>query len=162
MQVMRGQAKQPAIAPVEKRAVTQLYDLYLGDLRGLLKAMEDGVTPNIGLPPLSAKSKRATLLPSIRSLSFEDLRPTLQQRYADDLVSLLKESRVRRLVVWGKRDTAAQLTQESLAKLWGVSQPAVSGALTFLMRNRYVTQLPRKGTESRGYLLTDASRLNFG
>ena len=86
----------------------------------------------------------------------------MQQQYADDLVSLREENRVSQLVAWGKRDPAAQHTQQSLAKLWKVSQPAVSVALAFLIRQGYVMQLPRKGTDSRGYLLTGVSRLIFG
>jgi len=40
---------EPLIPPVDHDAVTRVYELFRGDLRGLLKALEDGVAPNIGL-----------------------------------------------------------------------------------------------------------------
>jgi len=69
---------------------------------------------------------------------------------------------VAQVVVWGKRDPAAQHTQKTLSKLWKVSQPAVSQALAFLVRQGYVVPLPRTGTDPRAYLLTGMSRLIFG
>ena len=157
---MRLDAKSAVIPPIEKRAITALYDLFRGDLRGLLKAMEDGVTPNIGLAPLPTRTRRPRA-PSIRPLSFDEIRPTLQQQYAEDLASLNEEGRIAQLVAWGKRDATAQHTQKSLGALWKVSQPAVSQALTYLVRQGYVASLPRNGAEPRQYELTGLSRLIF-
>lgn len=156
---MRLNHKLAVTPPVEKKAVTTLYELFRGDLRGLLKAIEDGVTPNIGLAPIPLKARRAASV--MRPLSYDDLQPTLQQQYADDLASLREENRVAQLVVWGRRDPSVQHTQQSLGKLWKVSQPAVSQALTFHIRQGYVASLPRKGVDPRRYLLTGMSRLIF-
>ncbi len=158
---MRRDAKAAVIPPIEKRAVTVLYDLFRGDLRGLLKATEDGVTPNIGLAPVPVRARQSGA-PSIRPLTFAEVRPTLQQHYAEDLSSLSEENRVLQLVAWGRRDSTAPHTQKSLGKLWKVSQPTVSQALTYLMQHGYVAPLPRKGAEPRQYLLTGLSRLIFG
>lgn len=104
------------------------------------------------------------LVAAYRTKSFDDIRPTLLQQYADHLVLRREENRVSQLLAWVKRDSAAQHppTQKSLAKLWKVSQPAVSGAVAFLIGQGYVTQLPRRGAKSRGYLLTGISRLTSG
>ena len=99
---------------------------------------------------------------SIRPLTFDQLRPTLQQQYAEDLASLSEESRVRQLVAWGKRDPAAQHTQKALGAMWKVSQPAVSQSLGYLVKQGYVAPLPRIGAEPRQYRLTGVSRLIFG
>ena len=158
---MRLDARRDVIPPIEKRATTELYDLFRGDLRGLLKAMEDGVTPNIGLSPIPPRARRSSAS-SIRPLTFDELRPTLQQQYAEDLASLSEETRVVQLVAWGKRDPTAQHTQKALGKMWKVSQPAVSQSLAYLVRQGYVAPLPRVGAAPREYRMTGLSRLIFG
>ena len=104
------------------------------------------------------------LVAAYRTKSFDDIRPTLLQQYADHLVLPREENRVSQLLARVKRDSAAQQppTQKSLAKLRKVFQPAVSGVVAFLIGQGYVTQLRRRGAESRGYRLTGISRLTLG
>ena len=46
---LRAARNRPVIPPIEPAAVVSLYQFFGGDLRGLLKALEDGVAPLIGL-----------------------------------------------------------------------------------------------------------------
>lgn len=139
----------PVVPPVEPDAVRAIYALFRGDLRGLLKALEDGVTPNIGL------------VDGIRSLTFDELRGSLQRAYTAELGSLSEEQRVAQLVAWGTSDPDAMHTQKSLKALWDISQPAVSQALAFLGQRGYVTALPRQGATPIQYALSGVSRLIF-
>jgi hypothetical protein len=140
----------PLIPPVDDDAVTMAYSLYRGDLRGLLKALEDGVTPNIGLTG------------SRRALTFDALRHALRDRYRDELDALGEDVRAEQLRAWGLTDPAAEQTQKTLGALWHLTQPAVSQALMWLTRRGYAMALPRNGNRQTRYVLTGVSRLIFG
>lgn len=146
------------VAPVADAAVEALYGLFGGDLRGLLKALEDGATPLIGIagtPPPDDPSP-------VRPLTTEELRPVLQQRYSAHLASLPEQSRVQQLTKWGTSAPDKLQTQKSLRVLWNVSQAAVSQALSFLTQQGYVLALPRNGADPTQYALSGVSRLIFG
>jgi hypothetical protein len=140
----------PVIAPVDREAVRVVYALFRGDLRGLLKALEDGVGPNIGMAGTR------------RSLTYVELRADLQRRYAHDLNMQGEDVRIDQLQAWGTVNAAAEQTQKSLIDLWQITQPSVSQALGWLMRRGYVTELPRNGERTKRYALTGVSRLIFG
>jgi hypothetical protein len=146
------------IPPVTPPAVEVLYELFRGDLRGLLKALEDGVTPLIGIAGTEGPVGRGP----VRPLTMEELRPVLQQRYGAHLASLPEQNRVQQLTRWGTTDPSGTHTQKSLSKLWGVSQAAVSGALSFLIQQGYVAASPRNRAEPTQYTLSGVSRLIFG
>lgn len=151
----------PAVAPVAQTTVGTLYALYQGDLRGLLKALDDGVRPNIALavaPPPVGGGGAGTA----RALTAAEIRPTLQQRYAADLATLKEKKRVEQLTTWGRKAPAEPQTQETLARLWKVSQGAVSVALAFLVKEGYVLALPRQEAGPTRYVLSGTSRLIFG
>jgi hypothetical protein len=148
---LRADASAPLVPPVEDEAVAVLYRFFRGDLRGLLKALDDGVTPLIGLADTVA-----------RPLTTAELRPVLQQRYAAELAALPEQARVEQLTRWGTTDPAGVQTQKSLGTLWKVTQPAVSGGLTYLVRQGYVQALPRSGGTPTQYVLSGVGRLIFG
>ena len=158
----------PAVSPVDAATAANLYDLYQGDLRGLLKALDDGVRPNIALavprPPGGGPGDytRAGGTGIARALTAAEIRPTLQQRYAADLAALKEKKRVEQLTAWGRTAPAQPQTQEALARLWKVSQGAVSVALAFLTKEGYVVALPRRGADPTRYVLSGTSRLIFG
>jgi hypothetical protein len=158
---LRLDPTRPVIAPVEPDATATLYDLYRGDLRGLLEALDHGVTPNIGLPR-SGITLRGTTSGSIRPLTFEELRPTLQRHYDEQLGALDEEHHVKRLVAWGTTDPHTPQTQQTLSVLWKVKQSTVSLTLGYLAKHGYVMPLPREGRAAQQYLLTGRSRLIFG
>jgi DNA-binding transcriptional ArsR family regulator len=147
---LRRDGGREAMVPVSDEAVALLHTLFRGDLRGLLKALEDGVTPMIGL------------LDTIRPLSSAELSGALQHRYARELEDALEESRVRQLTRWGTGDPTREHTQKSLTLLWELSQPSVSQALTQLMRSGYVIALPRERGSATRYALSGVARLVFG
>ncbi len=148
---LRLDSTTPAVPPVDDVAVAALYEFFRGDLRGLLKALEDGVGPLIGLE--DARTPSVTL---------DDLRPVLRQRYAAELAALPEQTRVAQLTAWGTSAPAVPQTQKSLGKLWGVSQGPVSTAVSTLVRQGYVVALPRVSAEPTRYVLSGTSRLIFG
>ncbi|NUO62769.1 MAG: ATP-binding protein [Gemmatimonadaceae bacterium] len=150
-QHLRVERSKPAIAPVATGAVAAIYGFFRGDLRGLLKALEDGVTPLIGLDDSAA-----------RPLAIDELRPVLQQRYTTELNALPEQKRVSQLIAWGRTAPDSVQTQKSLGVLWGVSQGTVSPALAYLIRQGYVLALPRSSGTPTQYMLSGVSRLIFG
>lgn len=144
----------PVHPPVDDTFVAQLHDLYRGDLRGLLKALDDGIRPNIGRAVTSHGH-------GVRPLTASDIVPTLKQRYTVDLDALKEKTRVEQLSVWGQQAPAERLSQAELKKLWNVSQGAVSSALGFLTREGYVLVLPREISGPTQYALSGISRLIF-
>ena len=157
-QHMRHDVERPAIPPVTKDAVAELYPLFRGDLRGLLKALEDGVTPNIGLTEKRTEKPRVDIVPS---LEVRDLRPTLQRRYAAQLQSLPETTRVSQLTTWGQTAPDAIMTQKDLQRLWHITQGPVSTALAYLIAQGYVISLPRQRGAPIDYALSGTSRLIF-
>ena len=143
----------PATPPVAPAAVAALYPLFRGDLRGLFKALEEGVTLLVGLVGDAPGA----------SLQVDALRPALQRRYADLLAQTLSPTRQRQLTAWARElGPEASPTQEKLRRLWKLSQPAVSQALRDLDRAGYAGPLPRCGAEATAYALMGSSRLIFG
>lgn len=86
----------------------------------------------------------------------------LRQRYAAHLASLPEQVRVEQLTKWGRHAPDSTQTQKSLAKLWGVTQGAVSTAVAYMVRQGYVVALPRNGADPIQYVLSGVSRLIFG
>jgi hypothetical protein len=148
---LRADPGRPTVPPVDEAAVGVLYDFFRGDLRGLLKALEDGAGVLIGLEETAA-----------RPLTLEDLRPVLQQRYATELAALPEQTRVSQLTKWGTTAPSTPQTQKSLGKLWNLTQGRVSTAVAYLARQGYVLALPRNGAEPIHYVLSGVSRLIYG
>jgi Cdc6-like AAA superfamily ATPase len=148
---LRVDPTRPAVPPVDANAAATLYDFFRGDLRGLLKALEDGVGVLIGLDDATAQP-----------LTLDELRPVLRQRYAAELAALPEPKRVAQLTTWGTNAPASMHTQKSLGTLWRLTQGAVSTAVSDLTRQGYVVALPRTGTTPIQYVLSGVSRLIFG
>lgn len=157
---LRQDTKQAAKPPVTDEAVESLYRYYRGDLRGLLKALDDGAGHLLGFTGASSASGgRGT---SWAPLSIGDLAPALKQIYANGLASIGDSTRVEQLMQWGTKDPSAEHTQASLAKVLRKSQPAVSNTLAFLVKQGYVLALPREGANPIKYVLSGTGRLIFG
>ena len=144
----------PWRAPVEDAVVERLYQLFRGDLRGMLKALEDGMTALLGLTVAATSA-------GVAPVGMDDLVLVLQQRNQRELEEQLEQAPWERLLVWGSRDPEAIEIQTGLRELWGISQPAVSQTLQQLTAVGAVEALPRKGREPIQYLLTGTARLAF-
>lgn len=139
-----------AIPPIAPDAVEKLYPLFRGDLRSLLAMLDEGTRLLVGVGTPGA------------SIPLDAVRPALQQRYDSLRRERLDDRRQDQLDAWAASDPSAHQTQKGLGALWGVSQAAVSTALTDLERKGYVLALPRSGKEPIRYVLTGISRLIFG
>lgn len=152
---LRRDREWPVIPPVSTEGVDRLYGLYRGDLRGLLKALDDGVTPLLGIAGTESDSPRP--------LTIAEIGPVLRARYRAELQSLPEQPRVEQLTQWGESSLRGPQTQKALQKLWKVkSQGTVSQAVNYLVRQGYVVALPREGVKPIEYLLSGTSALIFG
>ena len=146
--------EQPWRTPVEDAVVERLYLLFRGDLRGMLKALENGMTALLGLTAPAASDGTAPV-------GMDDLLLVLRQRNQQELKDQLGPTAWERLLAWGNRDPEACEIQTALKTLWGVSQSAVSQTLQQLTASGAVEALPRKGRDPIQYMLTGTARLAF-
>ena len=125
----------PWRSPVDIAVVQRLYELFRGDLRGLLKALEDGITALLGLTSAGAE---------VTPVGLDDLLLTLRQRNQAELQEQLGDTAWERLLGWAKEDSASTQTQAQLVDLWQVKQPSVSQTLQQLIEAGAVEALPRR------------------
>lgn len=149
-EVLQLDPARPWRPPVAEPVVQKLYELFRGDLRGLLKALEDGITALLGLTSAGA---------DVAPVGLDDLLLTLRQRNQAELQDQLGESAWERLVAWAQVDPASMQTQAQLVALWAVKQPSVSQTLQQLIEAGAVEALPRRGREAIRYLMTGPARL---
>jgi hypothetical protein len=115
---LRLDPERPPVPPVADDVVAQLHELYRGDLRGLLQALELGVKPLLGLNAAGGTPQSADTTP---------VRAVLQSRYAAELTRKLDTTGAKQLAKWGETDPGASMTQAKLRTLWGLkSQGTVS------------------------------------
>jgi len=136
--------------PVDTAVVQRLYELFRGDLRGMLKALEDGITALLGLTSAGA---------DVAPVGLEDLLLTLRQRNQAELREQLGDNAWERLLAWAQVDSATVQSQAELVELWQVKQPSVSQTLQQLIEAGAVEALPRRGREPIQYLMTGTARL---
>lgn len=140
----------PWRSPVEEAVVERLYGLFRGDLRGMLKALEDGITALLGLTPPGGE---------VAPVGIEDLLLVLRQRNQRELQDQLGETAWERLAAWGEVNPDSVQTQADLVELWTIKQPSVSQTLQQLIEAGAVEALPRRGRDAIQYLLTGTARL---
>ena len=140
----------PWRSPVDRSVVQSLYGLFRGDLRGLLKALEDGITALLGLTTTGAE---------VAPVGLDDLLLTLKQRNQAELQAQLGNTAWERLLIWAAVDGTSIQTQAQLVELWVVKQPSVSQTLQQLIEAGAVEALPRRGREPIHYLITGTARL---
>ncbi|WP_216904716.1 ATP-binding protein [Synechococcus sp. CCY 9618] len=150
---LRLDPDRPRQTPVAHTVIEQLYALFRGDLRGLLKALEDGLTALLGL---TAGGEAAV------PIGMADLLLVLRQRNRLELKEQLGGGLWERLQEWADDDPAAERTQAGLVALWGIKQPSVSQTLQALIEAGAIEAQPRQGREAIRYLLTGTARLGLG
>ena len=144
----------PWLPPVDPAAVKWLYKFFRGDLRGMLKALEEGITALLGLTAAAGSE-------GVAPVGMDDLLLVLRQRNQRELEDQLGPGAWDRLTAWGSSDPDAIRIQTELRTLWGISQPAVSQTLSQLIVVGAVEALPRRGREPIQYILTGTARLAF-
>lgn len=142
----------PGIAPVAPASVRRLYPLFRGDLRSLLKALEDGVSTLLGV------AKAVPPAP----IAFDELLPVMRRRGEMQLRAAIGETRFGGLVHWAQLDAESEQTQASLGELWGLAQGTVSTALRAMEQAGCVDALPRRGAEPVRYVMAGVARVVFG
>ena len=141
-----------ATPPIAPDAVADLYPLFRGDLRGLFKALEEGVNLLVGI----SETKPGM------SLTMRDVGPGLQRRYQTLLAASLSTTRHEQLATWAtKLGLDSTPTQDELKRAWKVSQPGVSQTLKDLAEAGTVVVLPKQQPGPTRYALSGASRLAF-
>lgn len=148
-QFLRLEPKRAPVPPVAPSAVKALYPLFRGDLRALLKALEEGSSLLMGLVGKPGGS-----------LPLAELRPALKARYAG-LLQPMTAARRQQLIAWAAAGPASVQDQASLTRLWRITQGAVSTALADLGREGFVIALGREGAGPTRYALSGTSRLIF-
>ena len=149
-QALQLDPTRPWRAPITDAVVEQLYGVFRGDLRGLLKSLEDGMQALLGL---------AAMGDAAMPISLDDLLPALKRRNQLELQRRLGATYWERVLCWAATDPAATQTQAELAMLWRIQQPSVSQTLQQLTVAGAVEALPRCGREPIQYLLTGTTRL---
>jgi len=155
------QPQHPVSAPVHPRAVDRLLEVFQGDLRGLLKALDDGVEECIGLASVSSAVGGGDSAP-VPPVGLAELSRALQARYATIMQSELDELRVRQIYRWIDFDPSVRRTQKDLTALWDLTQGTVSAALAQLVEHGYIVAQPRQGRQAIAYSLTGKARLIAG
>jgi hypothetical protein len=154
---LKADRRKPAIAPVEDPALATLYEVFEGDLRGLLTALEYA---SESLIELGASGGEPMRLP--------DIRLVLRARYLEGVEANLRESEAALLAQAAERFPNRPFTQTDLQKL--PSKPSkgfVSETVGALRRAGYVLEAEAAAPQRRGrpavrYVLSPVTRLAFG
>jgi len=144
----------PQPAPVDAAVIQELYELFRGDLRAMLRALEDGA-----VELLITDQQQTTAPGSLAPISRDALFTVLHRFHQVELKRQLGSTMWKRLEAWAAKDAAAPQSQKQLQKIWKLSQPAVSQILQDPGIAVAVEALPRHGSDPIQYLLTGAARL---
>lgn len=153
---------EPARSPVDTATVDQLFTAFSGDLRGLLKALDDGVEECIGFDGAGSLGTSVGTMSPVAAVGLANFATILQARYTAAMYADLESARAEQLTTWITEAPTANCTQKDLQRLWSLSQGAVSGAVRDFVGRGYVQTLPRDGAQPIQYRLTGKSRVIAG
>ena len=135
--------------PVDDSIINYLYKFFRGDLRAMLKSLEDVITnlmssdvDNVVLP-----IRLNEFLPAIKALNQEELEENLTS------------TNWLRIVTWAKQNSEATQTRESLSGIWDVPKTKVPAIMKELIAAGAVEVLPDRVDRTIQYLLTHNARL---
>ncbi len=156
---LRDDPEEPVRLPVEPAVVRELYTLFRGDLRGMLRALDEASQELLGYGTEGLAAP----------MTLADVRAVLRRVYAEEMHSALTPAllgHLQRLAEGGALDAEGLFTQRSAVQRWNVSQPAASRVLGELQRQGYVMEVDRREPDDGGrpvthYALTGAARLVF-
>ena len=139
----------PFQKPVDDDVVNYLYQFFRGDLREMLRSLENVVQrvlleSKTNALPLSLNS----FLPLIRALTQDEL---------EALEESVGPANWDRIVTWAREDLDSTQTQESLQNLWGITN--VSDIMKELAAAGAVDVLPSRVHQKIQYQLTAKAKL---
>ena len=148
---LQDKCDKPFQQPIEDLAVEELYKLFHGDLRGMLKSLEDGIETLL-LNTMGVPSSPFTL---------NDLLSVLKKQNQEELEEELGSKSWSRIVTWVQKvGPDSTQTQADLLEIWEINQNAVSKIINNeLIPSGAVESLPRRGQDPIKYMLTGNSRL---
>ncbi|MBA3258481.1 MAG: AAA family ATPase [Gemmatimonadales bacterium] len=140
----------PVVPPIAPDAVAILYTLYQGDLRGTLRALDEGAQLLLGYGAAGGTAP----------LTYPELASVLGQRYRTELTTSLDERRLGKFEALTATGGKAW-TQAELGGIWQLSQSRVSRLARDLVARGYLVVLPRVTGEPGRYALSGTSRIIF-
>lgn len=143
---LRLNSRKPPIAPVERAAVAEVYELFRGDLRGTLRALEQAAERLAGYGD-----------PATAPMSAPDIRRILGPLYLAELGHAVPQSAARMLLAM-KKFSERSFMQKELMKQLQLPQSTLSENLQALQRQGYVEASGREG-RAIVYRLAGAARL---
>lgn len=148
--------RKPVWPPVSPRAVTALYAIFNGDLRGTLAALDEAAHGVLGY----SKSPDATL-------TLADMQTFLRHRYEADARARLTGSQAEALQTLVERMGGKRFSIKDVAAVLGIERSRAARVLAELQRAGYVLMLEKRAArDERGrpaalYELGGAARLAF-
>lgn len=139
----------PVVEPVEPRTAMEFYEIFQGDLRGVLRALDEAAHQLIGYGEARA----------VEPMHEREIREVLQPRYELEMESNLTEALAGHLRALGTFGSS-EFSQAEAEEIWEVSRGRVSQILGDLKRYGYVQEAERRGRRI-SYRLTGPSLLLF-
>jgi chromosome segregation and condensation protein ScpB len=145
------------LEPVQPEAVHALYQIFRGNLRGTLHALNEAGKVLVG------HGKERT-----DPMTLESMQPVLQRIYMEKMVTDLGSKELETIQAIGKRGPNAAVTQSEVTKIFRTTAKTTSETFASLRRKGYLmetgTTLPARGRgrPAQTYQLTGSSRIALG
>ena len=146
---LRIDTNQPFRSPVDDSIINYLYKFFRGDLRAMLKSLEDVITD------LMSNDIDDVALPICLNKFLSAIKALHQEELEENLTPINWE----RILTWAKQSSEATQTRESLSKIWGVPKTKVPAIMKELIAASAVEVLPDRVDRTIQYLLTNNARL---
>ena len=147
---LRLNTRHPVQCPIEWQAVEEVYRQFQGDLRGALRALEQGAAALLGYGSRAGGP-----------MTLDELRVVLRAIYLREIETVLPPALFRDLRTLGKASDKP-FTQRVLVQRLKVTQGAVSMKLNKLLQAGFVAIGERPAGGETSYYLTGAARLGVG
>lgn len=136
---------------IEDSIVEELYTVFCGDLRGILKSLD------YGIKTLLLTSRNYTVSSPFTLDDFHPVLKELSQQESEKLERNLGFRNWEHIVKWADVDLDSIQTQESLSKIWKIRN--VSIKIREFIAAGAVEALPKRVERKIQYLLTGSARL---
>ena len=147
--ILQSDPDKPFQKPIDDSVVNYLYKFFGGDLRAMLRSLE-----NI-IKPILLENKNDVLPLPLNS--FLTLMKELNQDELEELEENVSPANWKRILTWANKDPDSKQTQESLLELWKITN--VSDIMKDLAAAGAVEVLPNRANYKIQYLLTANAKL---